>query len=88
MRLYLVIIKEIINRVESLSCNVGFMEGEFNSQIITTTLWAKGNLKIVCRANYLLSRKNLNIKDLLEYEWVTKEQGSGALEIFFNTLSK
>ncbi len=31
--------------------------------------------------------KNLNIKDLLEYEWVAKEQGSGAFEIFFNALA-
>lgn len=61
--------KEIINSVESLNCDVGFVESEFNSQIIATTLWAKDNLKIVCRTNHPLSRKkNLNIKDLLEYE--------------------
>lgn len=52
-------IKEIINRVKSLSCNVGFVEGEFNSQTIATTLWAKDNFKIVCRANHPLSRKKI-----------------------------
>ncbi|AEB28213.1 LysR substrate-binding domain-containing protein [Francisella hispaniensis] len=79
--------KEIINSVESLKCDVGFVEGECNSQMIATTLWTKDNLKIVCRANHpLADKKNLKIKDLLEYEWAIREQGSGTFEIFFNAL--
>ncbi|APC92135.1 MULTISPECIES: LysR substrate-binding domain-containing protein [Francisella] len=79
--------KEIINSVESLNCDVGFVEGECNSQIIATTLWSKDNLKIICRAKHPLSdKKNIKIKDLLEYEWATREQGSGTFEIFFNAL--
>lgn len=79
--------KEIINNVESLNCDVGFIEGECNSQVIATSLWAKDKLKIICRVNHPLTTKNnLKIKDLLEYEWATREQGSGTFEIFFNAL--
>lgn len=79
--------KEIINNVENLTCDVGFIEGECNSQTIETELWRKDDLKIVCRSGHPLFDKNhIKLKDLLEYEWVTREQGSGTFEIFFNAL--
>lgn len=79
--------KEIINSVESLNCDVGFVEGECNSKILETYLWAKDSLKIICRIDHpLTKKKNIKIKDLLEYDWAMREQGSGTFEIFFNAL--
>jgi DNA-binding transcriptional LysR family regulator len=79
--------QEIINSVETLSCDVAFVEGECSSQSIETSLWKKDDLKIICRANHPLSKKeNIKIKDLLKYEWVTKEQGSGTFDIFLTAL--
>lgn len=76
--------KEIINSVESLNCDVGFVEGECNSKILETYLWAKDSLKIICRIDHpLTKKKNIKIKDLLEYDWAMREQGSGTFEIFF-----
>ncbi|WP_150466717.1 LysR substrate-binding domain-containing protein [Francisella sp. SYW-9] len=79
--------QKIINSVETLSCDVAFIEGECNSQSIETNLWRKDDLKIICRANHpLCEKENIKIKDLLKYEWVTRELGSGTFDIFFNAL--
>lgn len=79
--------KEIISSVESLNCDVGFVEGECNSKTLETYLWTKDNLKIICRIDHpLTKKKNIKIKDLLDYEWAMREQGSGTFEIFFNAL--
>ncbi|AIT09320.1 LysR family transcriptional regulator [Candidatus Francisella endociliophora] len=79
--------KKIIHDVESLTCDIGFIEGECDSPAIDTSLWRKDNLKVICRADHpLYGKKNIKLKDLLEYEWVTREQGSGTFEIFFNAL--
>ena len=79
--------KEIINSVESLNCDVGFVEGECNSKTLETYLWTKDSLKIICRIDHPLTKKeNIKIKDLLEYDWAMREQGSGTFEIFFNAL--
>ncbi|AFJ42919.1 LysR substrate-binding domain-containing protein [Francisella orientalis] len=79
--------KEIINSIESLNCDVGFVEGECNSKILETYLWVKDSLKIICRIDHpLTKKKNIKIKDLLEYDWAMREQSSGTFEIFFNAL--
>ena len=79
--------KKIINSVESLNCDVAFIEGECNNQTIETKLWKKDDLKIICRPDHpLCNKENIKIKDLLKYEWVTREQGSGTFDIFFNAL--
>ncbi|MED7787719.1 LysR substrate-binding domain-containing protein [Francisella sp. 19X1-34] len=79
--------QKIINSIETLSCDVAFIEGECSSQSIETSLWRKDALKIICRADHPLNKKkNIKIKDLLKYEWVTREQGSGTFDIFFNAL--
>ncbi|MED7818714.1 MULTISPECIES: LysR family transcriptional regulator [unclassified Francisella] len=81
--------KEIINHVESLTCDVAFIEGECDNQAIETSLWKKDDLKIICQPNHpLCDKKNIKIKDLLKYEWVTREQGSGTFDIFFNALEE
>lgn len=79
--------KRIIQDVESLTCDVGFIEDECSSQAINISLWTKDSLKIICRKDHpLCNKKNLKLKDLLEYEWVVREHGSGTFEIFFNAL--
>lgn len=79
--------KKIINHVESLSCDVAFIEGQCDNQAIETELWKKDDLKIICRADHPLhNKKSIKIKDLLKYEWVTREQGSGTFDIFLNAL--
>ncbi|BCD91582.1 hypothetical protein fh0823_17210 [Francisella halioticida] len=46
-------------------------------------------MKIICRPNHPLhAKKNIKIKDLLKYEWATREQGSGTFDIFFNALKE
>ena len=79
--------KEIIHYIETLNCDVAFIEGECHSHVIDATLWKKDNLKIVCNAKHPLCKKNtVTIKDTLKYEWVTRERGSGTFDIFLKAL--
>ena len=79
--------KEIIHDIETLSCDVAFIEGECHSDVIDATLWKKDNLKIVCNAKHPLCKKDtVTIKDTLKYEWVTRERGSGTFDIFLKAL--
>ena len=79
--------KEIIHDIETLSCDVAFIEGECHSHVIDATLWKKDRLKIVCSAEHPLCKKDaIVIKDTLKYEWVTRERGSGTFDIFLKAL--
>lgn len=79
--------KEIIHDIETLSCDVAFIEGECHSHVIDATLWKKDNLKILCKTNHPLCKKEtVSIKDILKYEWVTRERGSGTFHIFLKSL--
>lgn len=79
--------KKIIHDIETLNCDVAFIEGECHSHIIKASLWKKDNLKIVCNAKHPLTKKDtLTIKDTLKYQWVTREQGSGTFAIFLKAL--
>ncbi|AJC48177.1 LysR family transcriptional regulator [Allofrancisella guangzhouensis] len=75
--------KEIIHTVETLTCDVGFIEGECSSNHINSTVWKEDNLVIISNKNHpLVNKKDLKIADLLKYNWVTREQGSGTFEVF------
>lgn len=79
--------KKIIKSVELLECDVGFVEGTCNSQAIDTSIWKKDNLKVICKQGHTLShRKMIKVKDLLEFEWVTREEGSGTFDILVEAL--
>lgn len=79
--------KEIIHNIETLNCDVAFIEGECHSPVIDTTLWKKDNLKIVCHSKHPLCKKDIvAIKDILKYEWVSRELGSGTSDIFLKAL--
>ncbi|QIV94829.1 LysR substrate-binding domain-containing protein [Allofrancisella frigidaquae] len=75
--------KEIIHKVETLTCDVGFVEGYCHNDCIESTIWQEDKLVIMSNINHpLANKKNLKITDLLEYNWVLREQGSGTFEIF------
>lgn len=81
--------KEIIHQVEMLGCDIGFVEGACDSQALDVELWRKDNLKVFCSINHpLAKKKKLSIKDILKYEWVTREAGSGTFDIFYKELGK
>ena len=76
--------KEIIHSIETLSCDVAFIEGECHKHaLINATLWQKDHLKIVCNVKHPLCKKNtVTINDILKSEWVTREEESATFDMF------
>jgi DNA-binding transcriptional LysR family regulator len=79
--------QDIITMVESLNCDVGFIESVCKRDTITTSPWKKDFLKVICNDNHDIAKKtNINLYDTMKYDWAVREPGSGTFESFFNAL--
>ncbi|MDF1654567.1 MAG: LysR substrate-binding domain-containing protein [Coxiellaceae bacterium] len=80
--------EEVVNGIESLTLDIGLIEGICHSDAIIEKRWLKDELKIICRGRHpLTKRETVRLSDLSEYPWIMREGGSGAREIFTEALA-
>lgn len=80
--------EEVVKQIESMSLDVGLIEGVCHSDKIIEKRWLKDELKIICRGKHPLSKKEtVKLSELSKYPWVMREGGSGAREIFTDALA-
>lgn len=61
---------------------VGIVEGQLKNKAIKYTPFLKDELVLVCKANHaLLDKKEITKSDLLQMQFLMREQGSGTLEV-------
>lgn len=61
---------------------VGIVEGQLKNKGIKYTPFLKDELVLVCKANHaLLDKKEITKSDLLQMQFLMREQGSGTLEV-------
>jgi DNA-binding transcriptional LysR family regulator len=75
--------EQIVAGMQSMSFDIGLIEGPSHAPQLNTTVWKKDELCIFCSAEHpLAQKKQINEKDLNEAEWILRELGSGTREIF------
>jgi len=74
---------DIINLVKEGKIDMGFIEGSVEDSDIIKEAIGEDEL-IIVSANEELKNKELELKDIADYRWVIREQGSGTREVFLN----
>ena len=75
--------KDIVNLVKEGKIDMGFIEGSVEDSDIIKEVIGEDELVIVS-ANEELKGKELSLKDIADYRWVIREEGSGTREVFLN----
>lgn len=75
--------EKVIDDMISMKIDIGLIEGPCHSQQLVSLPWRSDKLSIFCSSKHPLAKKNqISQLDLLEQQWVLREQGSGTREIF------
>ena len=77
----------IIELIEDFSLDIGVVADKGKRPEVRSELWLTDELCIFCAAGHpLAARETVTEDDLGEAQWVLREEGSGTLEVFYNTL--
>ncbi len=80
--------EEVVNQIESMSLDMGLIEGFCQSDKVIEKPWLRDEIKIICQGKHPLTKKSVvRLADLSQYPWVVREGGSGAREIFADALA-
>lgn len=77
----------IAQSVENYELDIGMIEGELYHPQLETINWREDELVVFCHAQHPLAKKQadgllVTDEDLIAYEWVVREQGSGTRQTF------
>jgi DNA-binding transcriptional LysR family regulator len=74
---------EIARKVEQFELDIGLIEGELQHPELDIIPWCEDELVVFCHPNHpLAKKKSLTDDDLLEADWIVREQGSGTRQAF------
>ncbi|MBT8763680.1 LysR family transcriptional regulator [Desulfohalobiaceae bacterium Ax17] len=79
---------DIVYLIEKGRVDIGFVEGEFNSDYIKKEILGEDELVVLTGDKKLASKKEYHIDELLKKKWIMREKGSGTREIFFKYLGE
>ena len=78
----------IAKRVKNLELDIGLIEGELQEPDLEIRSWRGDELVLFCSPTHSLAQKpDLDDLDLLQAEWVIREQGSGTRQAFDRAMS-
>lgn len=78
----------IVEQIEAFELDIGIIAGASNRPNVKNTFWLKDELCVFASVNHpLASKDDITLNDLLDFTWITREKGSGTLEVFLNALS-
>jgi len=73
----------IAHKLLNFDLDIALVEGEFHHQDLLAIPWREDDLVVCCSVDHPLSKKKkLSDKDLLNVDWVVREQGSGTRQTF------
>jgi len=79
----------IIHMVENNEIDIGIVEGPVNNKNLVKEIIWNDELVLVCATKHPLSEnKKVNIVDVMEYPFISREEGSGTREVLENYLVK
>jgi len=89
VRLHIANTGGVIHMVENNDIDVGIVEGPVNNKnLVTQTIW-DDELVAVCPVGHALAaRDQAAIADLLEYPFISREEGSGTREVMENYIAE
>lgn len=75
--------EQIVAGMQSLSFDIGLIEGPSHAPQLDTKIWKKDELVIFCNPNHPLAKQTtVSAEDLTAAQWVLRELGSGTREVF------
>lgn len=78
----------IISQVEDFSLDIGVIAGVSDSPYVKNLTWLTDELCVFSSTEHPIHQlQEINLQNLFEYKWVTREKGSGTLEAFIRALS-
>jgi len=79
----------IVSLFEDFSLDIGVIAGSSHKPHVKNIPWIVDDLCVFASATHPLTRKkDVSLADLIDCYWVTREEGSGTLEVFIKALSK
>ena len=89
VRLHIANTNGIIHMVENNHLDIGIVEGPVvNKNLVKEVIW-NDELVVVCAIGHdLANRKKVDIEDVLEHPFISREEGSGTREVVENYLTK
>ena len=73
----------IAAKVKNFELDVGLIEGEISDPELDVTPWMEDELVVFCAPDHpLATKKKLSEKDILNAQWILREQGSGTRQAF------
>lgn len=89
VRLHVANTNGIIHMVENNEIDIGIVEGPVNNKnLVKEVIW-NDELVLVCPVDHALAaHKKLAIPDVLDYPFISREEGSGTREVVENYLTK
>ena len=88
IRLHIANTNGIIHMVENNQIDIGIVEGPVNNKnLVKEVIW-NDELVLVCAVDHALAQQNkVNISDILDYPFISREEGSGTREVVENYLT-
>lgn len=80
--------KEVVRAVEMGDVAIGFIEGEVPSKIVSGEEIGEEELIVVSADRNFAGARSYAMKDLLNYRWILREEGSGTRHAFCGQLGK
>lgn len=75
--------EQIVAGMQSLSFDIGLIEGPSHAPQLNTDIWKEDELVIFCSPTHTLAKKsNITAQDLTHAQWILRELGSGTREVF------
>ncbi len=89
VRLHVANTTGVIHMVENNQIDIGIVEGPVsNKNLIREVIW-NDELVFICAVNHALAKhKKVSIPEVLEYPFISREEGSGTREVVENYLEK
>ena len=80
--------REVGNWIESGKVDIGFVEGEYESDDIIKDVFGIDELFVVTGDKELAAKEECTMDELYAKRWVLREKGSGTREVFLSHLGK
>jgi len=80
--------EQVIKHVENGDINIGFIEGEYESRAVEYEEIYQEELVVVTADKYLAGLQVYNLSELLDLDWILREQGSGTRQAMWEHLGQ
>jgi DNA-binding transcriptional LysR family regulator len=80
--------EQVVEHVESGEINLGFIEGDYESHSVEFEEIFKEELVVVTADKYMAGLQEYQLSELLDLDWILREQGSGTRQTMWKHLGQ